>query len=165
MLAHLSFLLMYFLLFFFWRHLALKSDDIPALCDTLMALHSSDSLAMQRFLQLLYVDDAHCQDFRYQSMLHLFDEHADPSAGSKLTPSPMLLMLLLLMKSKLRLQHAPGSIRRATNSVGTPPPAAARRQALRRLATRYPCGTFNACAAMRSDRHWHQHDWQQELRK
>lgn len=63
----------------------MKSGYIPALCDTLMALHSSDALALQRFLQLLYVDDTHCQDFRYQSMLHLFDEHADHGTGSELT--------------------------------------------------------------------------------
>lgn len=55
-----------------------------------MTLHSSDSLALQRFLQLLYVDERHgCQDFRYQSMLQLFSEDADPSAGSKLTPVPV----------------------------------------------------------------------------
>lgn len=64
---------------------AMKSGYIPALCDTLMALHSSDAMALQRLLQLLYVDDTHCQDFRYQSMLHLFDEHADHGTGSELT--------------------------------------------------------------------------------
>lgn len=89
------------------------------------------------------------------------------------------LLLLLLMKSKLHLQHALGSIRRATNLVGTPPPqrltAAAATTTLhqrthltshlRRLATRYPCDTLNACAAMLSEPDRHRHCWLQALRE
>lgn len=67
----------------------LESAYIPALCETLMSLHSSDEEALQKFLQLLYLDGKrlgeynNCLDFSYKSMLQLFSEFSDRSSGSK----------------------------------------------------------------------------------
>ncbi|XP_064550977.1 putative serine protease K12H4.7 [Drosophila montana] len=62
------------------------SAYIPALCETLMSLHSSDEEALLKFLQLLYLDDKrlgeyNCLDFSYKSMLQLFSEFSDRSSG------------------------------------------------------------------------------------
>ncbi|KAM8704247.1 hypothetical protein ACLKA7_008791 [Drosophila subpalustris] len=59
------------------------SAYIPSLCHKLMTMQSTEAEALQGFLEQLYADDSHCQDFSYQSMLQLFSEHTDQSTGTR----------------------------------------------------------------------------------
>ncbi|XP_032597712.1 putative serine protease K12H4.7 [Drosophila grimshawi] len=65
------------------------SEYIPALCNTLMSLHSSDELALERFLERLYSGDDkrlrefRCQDFSYKAMLEVFSDVSDRSTGTR----------------------------------------------------------------------------------
>lgn len=121
------------------------SDYIPNLCHKLMTMQSSEEEALQHFLEQLYADDGHCQDFTYQSMLQLFSEHIDQSTGSKFSDT---VSALLAAKLKSCLQHALGSIRRAINLVGIPQQS---RPTIHHLMVRWLCGTFNDFAAMHLD--------------
>ncbi|XP_034112359.2 putative serine protease K12H4.7 [Drosophila albomicans] len=59
------------------------STYIPVLCNALLRQQSSEEKALQNVLEQLYADDTQCQDFSYQAMLQLFEEHSDQSSGTR----------------------------------------------------------------------------------